>query len=185
MVFNKVKICHERDQDLKIVFSLFAGASQANEFRVETVNQGIQSRELPQPFENIYGESNHVKQDQNSNNFEGVQSANNIPLERDLNNSLVACIGNESYEFPVASKDENDYQPKNNRLYAKINKHKPEQQYSSLSETHQENYQELVNANSQSDSKLTQQPCNDVTYAELEPSQPIYKTLPDSYSSDI
>ena len=114
-----------------------------------------------------------------------MQSANNISLERDLNNSPVDCIGNEDYEFPAASKDENDYQPKNSLLYAKINKPKPEQQYSSLSETHQENYQELVNASPQSDSKLIHQPCNDVTYAELEPSQPVYRTLTDSYSNDI
>ena len=177
--------CHERDWYRKIVFSVFAGASQANGFGVEVVSQGIQSRELTRPFENIYDESNYVKQDQNSNNYEEVQSANNISLECDLNNSPAICIGNEGYEFPAASKDETDNQPKNSRLYAKINKFKPEQQYSSLSETHQENYQELVNINAQSDGKSTHQPCNDVTYAELEPSQPIYRTLTDPYSSDI
>ena len=152
---------------------------------MEAVSQGIQSRELTHPFQNIYDGSNYVKQDQNSNNYEDVQSANNISLECDRNNSPVASIGNEGYEFPAASKDETDYQPKKSGLSAKINKFKAEKQYSSLSETHQENYQELVKASGQSDSKLTHQPCNDVTYAELEPSQPVYRTLTDQYSSDI
>lgn len=169
----------------KLYFLFFAGPSQAKGFGVEAVSQGIQSKELICRFENKCDESNHVKPDQNSDNNKEVQSANNISLEYDLNNAPFTCIGNEEYEFPATSRDETDYQPKNSRLYAKMNKFKPEQQYSSFSETHHESYQELVNTSAQSDSRLAHQTFNDVTYVELEPSQPIYRTLTDPYSSDI
>ena len=116
--------------------------------------------------------------------YEEVRSTTSVCLERDLNNPPVVYTKNEHYEFPTAPKDQNDYQANKNQSYTKVNKPNPEQQYSPLNEMHQHNYQALVSANSQNDSKMIYQSCPDVTYAELEPSQPIYRTLTDSYSSD-
>ena len=167
-------------------FSLFTGANQSNGFITGAVIQEIQPRELTHQFENIYEVSIHGKQHENSNNYEEVQSATSNSLSRELNNPPVVYCGNglNDTEFPTTPEDQNDYQPNKSRLYAKINKQKLEQQYSSLNDTHQDNYQPLVNANSQNDSKMTCQSCPDVIYAELEPSQPIYRTLTNSYSGD-
>ena len=167
-------------------FSLFTGANQSNGFTTGAAIQEIQPRELTHQFENIYEVSIHGKQHENSNNYEEVQSATSNSLSRELNNPPVVYCGNglNDTEFPTTPEDQNDYQPNKSRLYAKINKQKLEQQYSSLNDTHQDNYQPLVNANSQNDSKMTYQSCPDVTYAELEPSQLIYRTLTKSYSSD-
>lgn len=167
-------------------FSLFTGANQSNGFTTGAAIQEIQPRELTHQFENIYEVSIHGKQHENSNNYEEVQSATSNSLSRELNNPPVVYCGNglNDTEFPTTPEDQNDYQPNKSRLYAKINKQKLEQQYSSLNDTHQDNYQPLVNANSQNDSKMTCQSCPDVIYAELEPSQPIYRTLTNSYSGD-
>ena len=116
--------------------------------------------------------------------YEEVRSTTSVWLERELNNPPVVYTKNEHCAFPTAPKDQNDYQANKNQSYAKVNKSNLEQQYSSLNEMHQHNYQALVSANSQNDSKMIYQSCPDVTYAELEPSQPIYRTLTDSYSSD-
>ena len=113
-----------------------------------------------------------------------MQSATSIPLERDLNNPPVVYRenGQNNTELPTAPEDQSDYQANKNQLNAKINESKSEQQYSSLNEKHRDNYQALVVANSQNDTKMTYQSCPDVTYAELEPSQPVYRTLTNSYS---
>ena len=116
--------------------------------------------------------------------YEEVRSTTSVWLERELNNPPVVYTKNEHCAFPTAPKYQNDYQANKNQSYAKVNKSNLEQQYSSLNEMHQRNYQALVSANSQNDSKMIYQSCPDVTYAELEPSQPIYRTLTDSYSSD-
>ena len=167
-------------------FSLFTGANQSNGFITGAVIQEIQPRELTHQFENIYEVSIHGKQDENSNNYEEVQSATSNSLSLELNNPPAVYRGNgqNDTEFPITPEDQNDYQPNKNQLNAKLNKQKLEQQCSSLNDTHQDNYQPLVNANSQNDSKMTYQSCPDVTYAELEPSQLIYRTLTKSYSSD-
>ena len=169
-----------------ITFPLFTAANQANGFATGAIRQEIQQRELSHRSENMYDESNHVKQDKNSNNYEEVHSTTSISLERELNNPPVVYRenGQNDTEFSTSPEDQNNYQANKNRLYAKINEPKPEQQYSSLNETHQDNYEALVNANSQNDSKITYQSCPDVTYAELEPSQPIYRTLTNSYSGE-
>ena len=169
-----------------ITFPLFTAANQANVFAAGAARQGTQPRELTHRFENIYDESIHGKQDENSNNYEEVHSTSSIPLKRELNNPPVAYRENglNRTEFPTTPEDQSNYQANKNRLHAKINEPKPEQQYSSLNETHQDKYQVLVNANSQNNSKMTYQFCPDVTYAELEPSQPIYRTLTNSYSGD-
>ena len=164
----------------------FTAANQANGFATGDVRQEIQPKELTSRFGNIYDESNHVKQDENSNIYEEVQSATSIPLERDLNNPPISYRenGRNNTEFPTAPEDQSDYQANKNEINAKINEPKPEQQYSSLNEKHRDNYQALVIANSKNDTKMTYQSCPDVTYAELEPSQPIYRTLTNSYSGD-
>ena len=150
------------------------------------MRQEIQPRELTHRFENTHDESDYVRQDQNSSIYEEVQSTTSISLERELNNPAVVYEenGQNGTDFPTALEDQNDYQPNKNRLYAKMNKPKPEEQYNCLNETHQDNYQALVNGNSQNYSKMIYQSHPEVTYAELEPSQPIYRTLTDSYSGD-
>ena len=107
-------------------------------------------------------------------------------MERDLNNPSIVYRENgwNNTELPTAAEDQSDYQASKNEINAKINEPKPEQQYGSLNEKHRDNYQALIISNSRNDTKMTYQSCPDVTYAEFEPSQPIYRTLTNSYSGD-